>query len=203
QNNLPSTGGSRININSGGSLNVSGFSIELNGALLVNNGTITGTTDVNFGSLAKGAGVYGAVNVTDGGKFSPGNSPGTVTTGPTTWNSGGSYVVEMADALSGAGIGWDSWNIDGSLNLNATNTTGGRFTISLSTLDALAANFDNSHDYTWTILHADGGIVGFDPSLISIDATGFKNGLAGGHFGMITDQNNLSVHFTAVPEPTL
>jgi len=73
-------------------------------ALLVNNGHISiGATNVNFGSLAKGSGVYGAVNVTDGGRFSPGNSPGSVTTGSTTWNSGGSYVVEIADALAGGG----------------------------------------------------------------------------------------------------
>ena len=95
--------------------------------LLVNNGTVTGTTNVNFGALAKGSGVYGAVNVTDGGKFSPGNSPGSVTTGSTTWNSGGGYLVEIADALAGAGVGWDVWNIDGTLGLNATATTNGRF----------------------------------------------------------------------------
>jgi hypothetical protein len=85
---------------------------------LVNNGTIAGTTNVNFGSLAKGSGVYGAVNVTDGGKFSPGNSPGAVTTGSTTWNSGGTYTVEIADALAGPGIGWDLWTIAGDLLVN-------------------------------------------------------------------------------------
>ena len=40
-------------------------------------------------ALAKGAGRYGEIIVTDGGKFSPGNSPGTVSTGSTTWNSNG------------------------------------------------------------------------------------------------------------------
>jgi autotransporter-associated beta strand protein len=202
-NALSSTGGSRITINTGGTLNVTGNSLDLNGALLVNNGTISGPTNVNFGSLAKGSGVFGGVNVTDGGKFSPGNSPGTVTTGSTTWNSGGSYVVEIADALAGAGIGWDTWNINGTLNLHATNTTNGRFNIALSSMDALAANFDPQHDYDWVILHTTDGISNFDPSSISLDTSGFKNDLSGGHFSIISNQNDLSVHFTSVPEPAL
>src|SRR4051812_39955183 len=124
-------GGSRTFIGdsqqTGGQLSVTGGNIELNGALLVNNGTITGTTNVNFGSIAKGAGVYGAVNVTDGGKFSPGNPPGSVTTASTTWNSGGQYLVEIADAFGNPGEGWDRWNIDGILNVSGE----GRFTVAL------------------------------------------------------------------------
>src|SRR5207237_2900562 len=133
----------------GGQLSVSNGTLELNGGLLVNNGEISGTTNVNFGSLAKGSGKDGPLNLTDGGRFSPGNSPGSVTTGSTTWNSGGGYVVGIADALAGAGVGWDVWNIDGTLGLNATATTNGRFTISLSSMDALAANFDPPPDYDW------------------------------------------------------
>ena len=73
-------GGSRTTINPSGTLAVAaGTTIELNGGLLVNNGTISGTTDVNYGSLAKGTGVYGIVNVGQGGTYAPGNSPGIVT----------------------------------------------------------------------------------------------------------------------------
>jgi len=202
-NSLTSGGGSRITINPGGALNLSGNPLDLNGALLVNNGTIIGTTNVNFGSLAKGAGIYGAVNVSDGGRFSPGNSPGSVTTGSTNWNSGGSYLVEIANATAGPGIGWDTWNINGLLDLNATNSSNGKFTISLSTLDGLAANFDPQHDYDWTILHASDSITDFDLSTISLDSSGFKNSLSGGHFSIINNQNDLAVHFSAVPEPIL
>ena len=70
-------------------------------------------------------------------------------------------------------------------------------------MDQLAANFDPHRDYDWLILHAAGGISNFDPGVLSIDASGFINDVAGGHFAIIADQNNLSVHFTAVPEPTL
>jgi autotransporter-associated beta strand protein len=202
--NLISGGGSRITIDRDGSLELNKSELHLNGSLLVNNGLIRGRTNVNFGALAKGAGEYGEVNVTDGGRFSPGNSPGSVTTGATTWNSGGSYLVEIADALAGAGAGWDIWNVQGSLSLNATATGNGRFTVALSTMDALAANFDSHRDFDWTILHASDGIGGFDLSEIFIDTSAFRNDLAGGHFSIIENQNDLVAHFaTAVPEPTL
>jgi fibronectin-binding autotransporter adhesin len=200
--NLVSGGGSRITIDSQGELVLNNKSeLHLNGALLVNNGLIRGRTNVNFGSLAKGAGEYGEVNVTDGGKFSPGNSPGSVTTASTTWNSGGSYLVEIADALAGAGTGWDSWNINGALSLNATNTTNGQFTIALSTLDALAANFDNTRSYDWTILHADSGLIGMNLSELALDTSGFKNPLSAGHFILESTPNDLIIHFSNVPEP--
>ncbi len=68
--NLVAGGGSRTTINSGGTLSTaSGTSIELNGALLVNNGTQTGQLDVNYGSTAKGSGTFGMVSITDGGRF--------------------------------------------------------------------------------------------------------------------------------------
>jgi fibronectin-binding autotransporter adhesin len=190
-------GGSRTTIDGSGQLNVTNGTIELNGALLVNNGEISGTTNVNFGSLAKGAGKYGAVNVTDGGKFSPGNSPGTVTTGSTTWNSGGGYLVEISDALNGSGR--DFWQVDGVLNLNASSAH--PFTISLASIDGLA--FDNTRDYTWQILHADAGITGIDPSALALDISGFKNSLGAGQFTVQNTPTDLSIHFSSVPEPAI
>ena len=63
-------GGARATINAGGTLAAAnGTTVELNGALLVNNGTQSGTLDVNYGSTAKGGGTFGTVNVTDGGRF--------------------------------------------------------------------------------------------------------------------------------------
>ena len=59
-------------VNVGGQLNAaSGSTIEL-GGLLVNNGTQTGTLDVNLGGVARGSGSFDTVNVGSGGQF--GNS---------------------------------------------------------------------------------------------------------------------------------
>ena len=120
---LVSYGGARITVNPGGQINTnsdgSGSSLDLNGSLLANNGTLAGTTNVYYGSLAQGSGTYGAVNVYNGGQFKPGNSPGAVTTGAATWNSGGEYEFEINDALGSAGTNWDFWAIQGDLDLSA------------------------------------------------------------------------------------
>jgi autotransporter-associated beta strand protein/T5SS/PEP-CTERM-associated repeat protein len=68
-------GGSRATIDGAGALATAPrTTIELNGGLLVNNGTISGTVNVNFGSVAKDSGTYGVVNVDQGGIYAPGNS---------------------------------------------------------------------------------------------------------------------------------
>ena len=134
---LVSGGGSQIIINAGGQLNVnsdgSGMRLDLQGSLLVNNGTITGMTNVYYGATAKGAvGVYGPVTINDGGKFSPGNSPGVVTSATTVWNSGGQYLFEINSATGTAGSNWDLWDINGTLSIAAGNTSNSKFTIAVT-----------------------------------------------------------------------
>jgi fibronectin-binding autotransporter adhesin len=75
------SGGGRIGIASGGTLNIDsngdGVALDLRGGLLVNNGTITGTTNVYYGATATGSGSYGPVQTFPGGTFviSPSASP--------------------------------------------------------------------------------------------------------------------------------
>ena len=132
-----------------------------------------------------------AVNVTDGGKFSPGNSPGTVTTGSTNWNSGGSYVVEIGASS------YDLWQVTGQLNLNST--AGHPFTIALTSLDDLI--FDSTSDHTWEILNARDGIGGLDSDLLALDVSGFKADFGSGRFWFASTTNDLVINFSAVPEP--
>lgn len=204
-------GGSRTAVGSkaapGGRINLgAGHTVELNGALLVNNGTINATTNVHYGSLAKGAGMYGAVNVFEGGVFEAGNSPGTVHTGATTWNDGGSYLVAMDQASGVAGVNSGLWNIDGTLAITAA-ADGGHFTIGVASLNQAdqaitLADFNAHHDYSWLIASASGGISGYAPGLFSVDSSGFLNPLDGGHFSVAQSGNNLLLNFTAaVPEP--
>src|SRR5207253_1789077 len=183
--NLVSGGGGRITIDANGQLNLNASELHLNGSLLVNNGLIKGTTNVNFGALAKGSGTYGAVNVTDGGRFSPGNSPGSVTTGSTTWNSGGSYLVEIGNAAT------DFWQVDGMLNLDASSAH--PFTIALASIDGL--NLDPSRDQTWPILNAADGISGLDPAAILLDTSAFKIPFSG-QFSLENTATDLAVHYS-------
>ena len=80
-----------------------GTSLELNGALLVNDGAINGVVNVNFGSLARGSGSYDVVNVAEGGSFAPGNSPGTASiSGNYQQSARGGLVIELGGAAPGS-----------------------------------------------------------------------------------------------------
>jgi fibronectin-binding autotransporter adhesin len=212
-------GGSRTSVGSvaapGGSITApANVTIELNGGLLVNNGTIgaaggAGKVNINFGGVAKGAGNYaGGYNVNDGGTFSPGNSPGTMTSGPATWGSGGAYQWEINDATGTAGTNWDLSAISGGLNVAAGTTTNSHFTVALDTLTGAnvpgsAADFDPTHSYVWPIAEASGGITGFSTADVVLNTAGFSNPTNGGSFGLALspDGQTLSITFTPVPEP--
>ena len=114
-------GGSRTFIgtktSTGGTLALSaGTTLEVNGALLVNDGIISGTTNVNYGGTAEGVGSYGPVNVTFGGTFQPGFASSVVV------NNGATVT-----ALSGAGTidNTSSGAMALTLTGNATSTFSG------------------------------------------------------------------------------
>ena len=190
----------------GGSITLTGGVLDLDGGLLVNNGTISGTVDINFGGLAEGAGTYGAVNISNGGEFHPGNSPGTVTSSSATWGAGGELEFDIDDATGTAGVNWSLWDITGALNITAGNTLNSRFQILLDSLLANdtagpAADFDATHAYAWNFVNA-GSISGFNPANFTIDTSGFANALNGGSFSLVSDGQNLTLDFTPnVPEP--
>jgi fibronectin-binding autotransporter adhesin len=141
-NNLVLGGGSRTTINASGSLSTqTGTTIELNGGLLVNNGTITGTVNVNYGSLAKGVGTYDVVHVTDGGVFAPGNSPGIVTAASALFDSGSTIggptlLIELAGTTPGAQ--YDQLHVTGQLSLGGT--------LAVSLINGFTPSAGNSFD---------------------------------------------------------
>jgi len=197
-------GGSRTFIGSvatpGGTLNV-GPGLNLNGALLVNNGNIAGTTNVNYGGLAKGSGTYGAINVTDGGRFSPGNSPGSVTTGATTWGPNAGYVFEINNATGVAGTNWDLWNINGDLNITpeppATRASSSPSLHSTGQRPGNAANFNLANNYSWLIASTTTGVTGFATNKFTLDQSQFTNPIGAGSFSVNQVGNNVFLNFTA------
>jgi autotransporter-associated beta strand protein len=201
-------GGSRTTVNPGGNLNLlNGTSLDVSGGLLVNNGVITGDINGYYGSLTKGAGTFnGAVNLFDGARFSPGNSPGSATVGSFTFGAGGNYLFEVADATGAPGFGSDFLNVVNSLTVAAGSTANSRFLISIASLDqfnnpAAPLNFDSSQEYHWTLAHAGAGISGFSPSLFAIDSSGFLAPTGGGSFNVSEAGNDLLLNFNPVPEP--
>jgi autotransporter-associated beta strand protein len=95
--NLTAYNGARLTVNSGGTLNVDsqneGLTLDLQDALLVNDGTVTGTTNVFYGGEVRGSGTFGPINVFDGGVLDV--SPGATIAAPGVTLSSGN--------ISGAG----------------------------------------------------------------------------------------------------
>ena len=122
--NLASGGGSRTTVNAGGLLNLmDGSELDLNGALLVNNGDINGTVNVNYGSLATGSGSYGVVNVNQGGVYAPGNSPGIVTAESLQFANTsiiGAPILAIEIGGTAPGSEHDQVNVTGLLSLGGT-----------------------------------------------------------------------------------
>jgi autotransporter-associated beta strand protein len=212
-------GGSRTTIGTptrpGGTVDLGGQSLELNGGLLVNNGVIqNGLVKINYGGLAKGAGTYaGGYQVNDGGRILFGNSPGLVTSGSAVWGAGGAFSFQIADANGVAGTAWGFNDVQGSLSLLAGATPASRFTITLESLlpdgttGGFLAGFRPTQDYSWQFLSAHGGITGFNAAFFALDTSGFRNDLQGGTFSLAQRDNGLYIHFTArgstsaAPEP--
>jgi hypothetical protein len=129
--------------------------------------------------------------------------------------SGGTYEWNLVNASPGAGaVTWDTISLGPTDLLDISATAGARFTIRLSTVGydgtaALAANFDPSLPYAWTVVSSY-NTTNFDPTKFTIDASGFANSLASGpagngyfslSLGGGTGQS-LMLNFTPVPEPS-
>lgn len=202
------TGGSRTTVNSGGTLSTAtGTAIELNGSLLVNNGTQSGTLAINYGSLTKGAGSFGTVNVSDGGRFSPGNSPGTATAENFSFEAGGRYDFELNTANPRRGIDADLLTVTNALSVGAGTTPNSVFTVAIHSLNqanqaAPLGDFDSSRSYQFLLVDAN-TVSGFAAANFNVDTSSFLNGLNGGSFGVSLNGNDLYLDFSpaAVPEP--
>jgi hypothetical protein len=127
-----------------------------------------------------------------------------------TWNGGGNYVWELNDAtaaIPGLDPGWDLISITGGLTINATPAS--KFTINVTSLaldnqPGLAANFDNTAIYAWTILTTTTGITGFDPAAFAINTSGFANPIGNGTFalGLANGGKDLVLNFAVAPAIT-
>jgi hypothetical protein len=161
---------------------------------------------VTSGGVAIGDGRFGNVVIGDGGAFGPGDGPGVATSTTAAWLSGGTLLVDFAAVDGAPGEQWDLWKVDGTLKLAAGSAVGEHFTIAANSLDGRGMSgpltgFDPRKPYRWLVLTAGGGIVGFDPSAIDVDAGNFRNGLGGGAFGLALNGGDLFVEFVPAPVP--
>lgn len=182
-----------------GTLDVSGRSTPFalgSGQRLSGVGTVVGPIVVGAGTVA-GVLAPGADGVAGG--------IGTLGLGATTLGTGG-YALQMADAGSTAGGGWDLISAP-SLTLPGAGET---FTINLSSILAdgtsgSAANFNNAVAGSWKIFATPDQPGPFDPTRFAVSTTGFVNDLGGGSFSIANTGgagNGLYLTFTPVPEPS-
>lgn len=202
-NNLVSGGGSIVSVKTGGMLDVSANALNLQGALLVNNGTISGTTNVNYGSLAEGSGTFGQVNVTTGGAFHPGNSPGAVASSGAYWGAGGRYEFDVNDATGTGGTNWSLWNINGPLTISAGKTANSRFVISVNSLDAsgnpgVAADFQSGKTFAWNIATYQ-SITGWSADEFTLDGSGLAGRSAQSMLGLTSDGQHVTLVYEGLP----
>jgi fibronectin-binding autotransporter adhesin len=197
-----------INTSSGVNINGGDFrynaTTNLSPTVTFNSGTISGT---NWEGSLSGRTIGSSQTI------SPGNSPGTATTGAQTWASGGSYLWEINNATGTAGAdpGWDL--LSGSSTLDITAASGSAFnllitSLTLSNTAGFAANFSDVGSYNWLIADF-ATITGFDATDFNINTIAFANNFTGifgvslGGVGVVPgDNSQIFLTYTPVPEPS-
>lgn len=174
------------------------------------------------GGLTRGAGqslggsgtVVGAMTIGSGGTIAPGMSPGTLTTGPLTWQAGGNYNWQILSTAGTAGSQWDLISAD-SLTLSglAPETP---FVINLWSLASTGpdvngpvADFNPTAAGSWRIVNTSTAISGFDPGHFTFSTAaangtaGFANSLLGGSFSLALTGDSLGLDLRFTPGETL
>lgn len=189
------------------------------GRLLVNNttgsGTGAGPVLIGSGGMLSGTGTVGGfVTNAPGGSISAGNEIGVLNLGSTIWFGGATNRLDLANATGTAGTGWDLLNISGTLTLAATGSDKALIDVTSFTLGGirgLAANFDATQNYLWTIVQTSGGILfqsGESAATVFDIITGnFSNPTTGGQFGVALSADGKSLNLTynhviPIPEPS-
>lgn len=222
------TGGANVAAN--GTLEISGASTAVSNSIVANGGLVrvlsgalasdvavnsSGTAVVNgtvtnlaldAGTLMGTGAVTNSVVVDTEDVIAPGNSTGQITVGSLSLGSGGRYEFEISNAAGAAGTGYDTINDLGSLSIVSGFEAASRFSIAISSLTSsgapgLAENWDPGQSFQFVLVHAEGGIAGFDPAKFTVDASGFQNDVAGGNFSVAQIGNDLVLNFAPVPEP--
>lgn len=184
------------------------------GATSVTDGTlaVTGTATsshitVGVEGRLVGTGTVGTLTMASGGILSPGLSVGTLTAGNVTWQGGGYYNWQVADAAGPAGTGYDQLVSAGALTIESTTLN--RFKVNLWSLaglvDGPAANFDPHSAYAWNIATF-GSVSGFDADRFLIvrgpsEGTGGFVPENGGAFSLSSDGAHITLHYTPNAEP--
>ncbi len=165
------------------------------GTLVLNGSAANSTISIANGATLKGSGSAAGAIVS--GTIGPGNSPGILTVGALSLNSGGVYTWEMADATGVAGTGWDQIATSGLLTINSTS--GSPFTIAITSSGA-PTNWTGNSTQAWDILTY-GSQSGFDATKFTLNTSAFAGFTADGSIWAISDTGS-AVRLTYTPPST-
>lgn len=193
--------------------NTSGISV--NGGLFKNNSSVAVSPGLlNFTSGTIGGTNLSGVSISVGTNqvLSPGNSPGTMTAGATTFGQGGTFVWEINNATPGGeGTKWDLLMPE-SLTIAAG---AGGFTVSLVSLvdptnvAGSAAAFDPDVSQNFLFVDSPSTISSFSTTAFAVATPAFSNSFTGSwtikrgdHASIGGSDTDLYVSYSAVPEPS-
>ncbi|MFA6288903.1 MAG: autotransporter-associated beta strand repeat-containing protein [Opitutaceae bacterium] len=184
-----------------GATNISGGKLLVNGSLAAGSAVSIGAS----GTLGGSGTVGGTVAVA--GAISPGNSPGTLTTGAETWITGGAYVWEINNATGVQGTNWDFISSTGTLDITGLSSSG-QFNVNVIGLTAgdvsgSVLNWTDA-DASWKIASFTSVVGTFASNLFNVDTSGFtNNNTATGTFTITNIGGDLYLNYvTAIPEPS-
>ncbi|MEY4488919.1 MAG: hypothetical protein RIQ79_1427 [Verrucomicrobiota bacterium] len=211
---------------SGGTLVISGAgSINNTSSIILNGGTFKNNSSVALtpGLLTFTSGTISGTNFSGttlsigaGQTVSPGNSPGTLTAGSTTFNGSGNYNWQVLAANGVAGTGFDTMTLDSGATLTIGSTSADKFNINLWSLSSIgpdvngnASAFVDTNSYSWTIVATNQAIAGFAADKFSINTSalngtgGFSNAFTGAFSVVLGDSGtDLVLSYAAIPEPS-
>lgn len=202
---LELTGTGSINNTSG--ITVNGGVFKNNSSVAVSPSLLTFTSGTIGGTNLSGV----TVSIGTNQIVSPGNSPGTLTAGATTFADGGTYVWEINNAtVGGQGTKWDLLVPD---SLTITAGVGG-FTVDLvslidpTNLAGAATAFDPNASHYFLFVDSASTISSFSATAFTVDSSAFSNTFTGtwsikrgDDIAIGGSDTDLYVAYTAIPEP--
>jgi autotransporter-associated beta strand protein len=213
----------------GGGTDVAGGTLIVSSPTAIGTGTVAVSSGADLGvasgtTLTLPISLSGNATLSGSGAFSPvapitfsgGNTvmPGFATNGQyvgtlsfgnsVVFGPSGVYQFNLATASGAAGVDYSTIDIGGSLTISATS--GSPFVIAMNSITPGAgpgtAVFSSTQPYSWTILTANTGIFGFNPTLFTVNTANFQNSLGGGSLIVGQSGDVLTLDFTPVPEPS-
>ncbi len=157
------------------------------GLLINSNATLTGSGTIS--------GSGDGISLTNGANLSPGLAGvGNLTIGGSnlTWNAGATYLCEVTNFASAAGMGYDTINVSSQLALVA-DVGSSSLVIRLSSRGLAAANFSPNASYNLLVASC-GSLTGYDPTQFTVNTNDFLNPPAG-VWGVMGLDNNLYVTY--------